>query len=438
MIPKKLHRIWLDEPIPERYEQFWQGLSELHPDWELITWNDSNKLDWLRCRDVFDAVTSHAGRADVLRYEIIAKYGGVYVDTDVEGLKPFDPLLDDDRAFIAWENTELLCPTVIGAPPNHAALNALLDELPDWFAHNKRKPPNEQTGPVFITKQWRRRDDVRRLPPVAFYPVGWWEKKRLGGPYPARSYAVHHWDKGWAAEEKKTVRSPKGSTRVEPHVVTLVPWRSGDKQRESNWKHVREHLEKLSYPIFTGDSDGDWNRAAAINAAALKAGQWDVAVIADADTFDDLPAVQKAVDAVKLHRGAIVPWAVRHKLSKEGTKEWLSSRTVERSMLDAEDKTPKRLPVFNRGGTIVVHRETWNNAGGFDEGFTEWGFEDVAFRDVVATLGPGRLAEIAAECVHLWHPSARMQSGNGRERYDKYRRCRKNPERMKQLLRELR
>lgn len=199
MIPKLLHRIFLDDPIPDEFEGYWAHLKELHPiaqGWEFFTWNDSSDLGWIRNRREFDQARTHAGRSDVLRYEILAEFGGIYVDTDVEGLRPFDGLLDDGP-FIGWEDENLLCPTVMGAPPHHPAITGLLGALPVWFHKYAGAPPNRQTGPYFVTRYLRGRSDMTLLPPVTFYPVGWWEKSKLGGPYPEESLAVHHWAAGW-------------------------------------------------------------------------------------------------------------------------------------------------------------------------------------------------------------------------------------------------
>jgi mannosyltransferase OCH1-like enzyme len=196
MIPKLAHRIWLDEPMPERFEGFWRRFRELHPDWELVTWDRSGMLDWMSNWSVFTRCTTWAGKSDVARYEILARYGGVYLDTDVEPLRSFDDLLGAGP-FVAWEDQRLLCPTVMGAPPQHPAAQALVDGLAEWFARREGKPPNQATGPYFLTAMWRARTDVRLLPPVTFYPVHWSEKRNLGGPYPAASYAVHHWAAGW-------------------------------------------------------------------------------------------------------------------------------------------------------------------------------------------------------------------------------------------------
>ena len=196
MIPKTLHRIYLDEPIPAEFDVYWERFRELNPDWHLVTWNDSTRLDWLRCPDEFAAAKTWAGKSDILRYEILHEFGGVYVDTDVEPLRPFDELLDEDP-FIAWEDERLLCPTVMGSPQGHPAIGVLLEALPAWFKKYRGAPPNRQTGPYFVTRYLRGRSDIRLLPPVTMYPVHWSEKARLGGPYPAESYAVHHWNAGW-------------------------------------------------------------------------------------------------------------------------------------------------------------------------------------------------------------------------------------------------
>lgn len=197
-IPRTFWRVWMDEEVPARYEAFWQGFKDLHPMWTCVT-VDSSALPWMRphIRKIFDRCTTHAGRSDVVRYEVLYQYGGVYVDCDVECLRPFDDLTEDDTPFAGWEDSNMLCPTVIGCPPKHPAMGDLLKQLEPWFNARPYAPPNQSTGPHLFTAVWGHRQDVRRLPPDAFYPVHWAHKAQLGGPYPEVSYAVHHWDARW-------------------------------------------------------------------------------------------------------------------------------------------------------------------------------------------------------------------------------------------------
>ena len=46
-----------------------------------------------------DPARNLAERADVLRYEILRRHGGVYVDVDVECLRPLDDLLTGVRGL---------------------------------------------------------------------------------------------------------------------------------------------------------------------------------------------------------------------------------------------------------------------------------------------------------------------------------------------------
>ncbi len=50
-----------------------------------------------------------AQKADVARYEIVLKYGGIYMDIDFEPLKNIEPLLHGVDAFVAYESAEFIC-----------------------------------------------------------------------------------------------------------------------------------------------------------------------------------------------------------------------------------------------------------------------------------------------------------------------------------------
>lgn len=199
-IPKTFWRIFIDDPIPPKFEEFWDGFQRLHPTWQFMTLA-SPRLMWMRpfVHDIFDRCTTHAGRSDVLRYEVLFQFGGVYVDTDVECLRPFDDLVNTDKPFAGWEDHRMICPTVLGSPMHHPALGDLLNRLPSWFDEHggEAGPPNLTTGPHLLTAMWAERTDVTLYPPVTLYPVHWSEKWRLGGPYPKESYAVHHWNASW-------------------------------------------------------------------------------------------------------------------------------------------------------------------------------------------------------------------------------------------------
>lgn len=92
LIPKVMHHIW-DGDIPPLYQNYLNECKKLHPDWEFKFWSDKDIDDLvLEYGDVYYKARSYAGRADIARYEILYRFGGVYRDMDVKCFRPIDDL----------------------------------------------------------------------------------------------------------------------------------------------------------------------------------------------------------------------------------------------------------------------------------------------------------------------------------------------------------
>lgn len=93
-IPKKIHQIWLGGELPAKYSRITKTWQEKNPDWEYKLWTDKDVEDFkLLNKTQFDSTTNFGSKADILRYEILYREGGIYIDTDFECLKSFDDLL---------------------------------------------------------------------------------------------------------------------------------------------------------------------------------------------------------------------------------------------------------------------------------------------------------------------------------------------------------
>ena len=96
MIPKKIHYIWLGgKELPKMVKKCMKSWKKYCPDYEIIRWDESNlNLDINRyCRQAYDS-KKYAFASDVLRFEVLKNEGGIYLDVDVELIKPLDDLLD--------------------------------------------------------------------------------------------------------------------------------------------------------------------------------------------------------------------------------------------------------------------------------------------------------------------------------------------------------
>lgn len=106
MIPKIIHFCWLsDDPYPVKIRRCMDSWKRHLPDYEFVHWNfdrfPRGKSKWVD--QAFDA-HKFAFAADYIRLYALYNYGGVYLDTDVEVLKPFDDLLKLPY-FLGKENT---------------------------------------------------------------------------------------------------------------------------------------------------------------------------------------------------------------------------------------------------------------------------------------------------------------------------------------------
>ena len=197
MIPRVIHHVWVGGPLPAHLEDYVRSWAALHPEWEHRVWGDDD-LTWLANQPTFDAaedITPWHGqlRSDIARYEILARHGGVYVDCDMEALRPIDELLDVD-CFAGWETDgEWVNNAIMGAVPHHPLLDDLIGGLEANVARHRGQRPNVMTGPQYMTPA-ALAHEVEIHPSSAFYPYRWDNLDAMGGDY-GDAFAVHHWNR---------------------------------------------------------------------------------------------------------------------------------------------------------------------------------------------------------------------------------------------------
>lgn len=219
VIPRTIHQIWVGGPVPKHLQELMATWRELHPGWAYRLWTDTEvrgeewaHWDLLEMADVYAGSSVGQFRADILRYEILNAYGGIYVDADFEAKRPLDELLEGITAFAAWEREPGEGPplhgwinnAIMGAYRGHPWLRTILSRLRghvvDMRATGTRRP-NLLTGPQYITPLtlgFVGEDNpdgqrVRIFPKDYFYPYLWNELGRGRDEFPD-AYAVHHWE----------------------------------------------------------------------------------------------------------------------------------------------------------------------------------------------------------------------------------------------------
>jgi mannosyltransferase OCH1-like enzyme len=129
-IPKLLHIIWVgNKDIPADVNDNILKWRELMPDWNIRIWrnediNENEFPDYIVNK--INSSIKFAQKADIMRYHIIEKYGGVYVDTDNVPHRSLNDILSLGSDVILWHDNfvtwEYISISFIGAVPHHPIL----------------------------------------------------------------------------------------------------------------------------------------------------------------------------------------------------------------------------------------------------------------------------------------------------------------------------
>lgn len=176
VIPKILHFVWVGDESrrPDACIDTWR---QLNPDYEVKVWgNEQWHSGGWRTAHQMEAIGARglAGVADLMRYEILVREGGVTLDADSVCTRPLPDWLLDTSEFAVWES-EIMRPGLVangylGAVPGSPFFDGIVERFASAPLMTDRDPWNT-TGPVAFTEYMHDRgEEITVYPSHYFIP----------------------------------------------------------------------------------------------------------------------------------------------------------------------------------------------------------------------------------------------------------------------------
>lgn len=209
MIPKIIHYCWFGRnEKPELINEYIKTWKKNCPDYEIIEWNESNfDVNALEFTKQAYEAKKWAFVSDVARLYALYNCGGIYMDTDVEVLKPLDEFLEN-KAFTGFESKDSPITAVMGAEKNDSVVKMLLDYYNDIPFIKEDGSFNSKSNTHIITDYFLKKgiktngkeqmvDTFKIYPQIYFCPNN---ISRIFNIPSKKSYTIHHYGQsnGWS------------------------------------------------------------------------------------------------------------------------------------------------------------------------------------------------------------------------------------------------
>ena len=216
-IPKIIHLVWFGKKeYPELVKKCLKSWDDYLPDYEIKIWNE-NSFDVGVCPFVKEAYNSQkwAFVSDYVRLWALYNYGGIYMDTDVEVVRPLDAFLEHD-AFSGFEAKDSIPTGIIGAAQNNEVIKMLLDYYTDKHFVNDDGSLNQISNVTIITEilsshglvlngKFQNIAGFALYPQIVFCPNNF---LRIFNITSRQTYTIHHFTGSWTNSPitKKTLK----------------------------------------------------------------------------------------------------------------------------------------------------------------------------------------------------------------------------------------
>ena len=208
-IPKIIHYCWFGgKPLTPLAQKCVESWHRVMPDYEIKLWDESN-YDFQKNEFMANAYKRKKWGfvPDYARLEIIYNYGGIYLDTDVEILKPLDRFMQHEL-FMGYECKFWVSTAVIGGVPGHPVFQSLVKLCSSKQSLKITAKSSVHIWSTVLAKVYhiRARGKTKLLDNGIgiyskewFYPIHYITRKKVVLP---STHTIHYYEGTWGNEKR--------------------------------------------------------------------------------------------------------------------------------------------------------------------------------------------------------------------------------------------
>lgn len=215
-IPKIIHYCWFGgKEIPDDLQNCIKSWKKILVDYEFVRWDESN-FDLTQNQFALEAsqLKKWAFVSDYVRLYALYNYGGIYLDTDVEILKPLDPFLGHSF-FSGFENPKQVASSIIGAEKGNGWVFELLNYYKNKSFITESGSFHNEPNTKMITRLAEEKglqllDTHQILPgdvhyyPAEFFSPGYYSYNRRKPIATKNTYAIHYFSGSWTHAKEES------------------------------------------------------------------------------------------------------------------------------------------------------------------------------------------------------------------------------------------
>lgn len=235
-IPKIIHQIWAGGNVPRTFQILSDTWKHDYPDWKYIFWNDQTINSFMQeyypqYQMDFQRLPYNIQRCDVIRYLILYKMGGMYVDFDYESICSIEPLIKGKTCCFAedpathkglfeYDMPHYFNNAMILSTPQHPFIKKIIGSIfpheSDKYNIHRHDYVLRTTGPwklmsLYYHLSEREKQDIYLIPKEFVTPFDYNQVRRLieKGEHNEElenclkdAYAVHYFFSSWNREIK--------------------------------------------------------------------------------------------------------------------------------------------------------------------------------------------------------------------------------------------